>query len=84
VNDWSSDDESESQLCNDSRLNINPARGGRLPQQSQRRPARKTVPFVPYAEWVPDQSYDELPPSCMPLYDGMEVDNEQKSNSKAN
>jgi hypothetical protein len=65
VNDWSSDDESERQLCNDSSLNIEPARGARLPQRSQRRPARKTLPFVPYADWVPDQSYDELPPSCM-------------------
>lgn len=36
-----------------------------LPQRSQRRPARKTLPFVPYADWVPDQCYDELPPSCI-------------------
>jgi hypothetical protein len=65
VNDWSSDDESERQLCNDSSLNIEPACGARLVQQSQRRPARKTLPFVPYADWAPDQSYDELPPSCI-------------------
>jgi hypothetical protein len=61
VNDWSSDDGSERQLCNDSSLNINPARGGRLLQQSQRRPAWKTLPFIPYADWDPDQSYNELP-----------------------
>jgi hypothetical protein len=52
VNDWSSDDESERQLCNDSSLNIEPACGARLVQQSQRRPARKTLPFVPYADCV--------------------------------
>jgi hypothetical protein len=50
VNDWSSDDESERQLCNDSSLNIEPARGGRLPQQSQRRPAWKTLSLVLYAD----------------------------------
>jgi hypothetical protein len=49
VNDGSSDDESE-QLCNDSTLNIEPPRGARLPQQSLRRPARKTLPFVPYED----------------------------------
>jgi hypothetical protein len=61
VDDWPSDDESERQLCNDSRRNIELARSGRLPQQSQRRPTLKTLPFVPYADWVADQSYDELP-----------------------
>jgi hypothetical protein len=65
VDDWSSDNESERQLCNDSSRNIELARSGRLPQQSQRRPALKTLPFVPYADWVADQSYDELPLSCM-------------------
>jgi hypothetical protein len=63
VNDWSSDD--ESQVCNNSSLNIDPARGSRLPQQSQRRPARKTLLFVPYIDWFLDQSYNKLPPSCI-------------------
>jgi hypothetical protein len=63
VNDWSSDD--ESQVCNDSNIDVDPARGSRLLQQSQRRPARKTLSFVPYADWDPDQSYDEIPPSCI-------------------
>jgi hypothetical protein len=64
VNDWSSDDESE-QLCNDSALNIEPPRGARLLQRSLRRPARKTLPFVPYEDWVLGQSYGDLLPSCM-------------------
>jgi hypothetical protein len=37
----------------------------RPPQQSQRRPARKTLPFVPCEDWDPDQSYDEQPPICI-------------------
>jgi hypothetical protein len=65
MNEWSSDDESESQLGNDSSLNIGSTRGARLMPQSQRRPARKTLPFVPYADWVRGQSYDELPSSCI-------------------
>jgi hypothetical protein len=65
LNEWSSDDESERQLCKDPSLNIEPAHGARVLQQTQRRPARKTLPFVPYADWAPDQSYDELPPSCI-------------------
>jgi hypothetical protein len=44
---------------------IERACGAQGPQRSQLRPACKTLPFVPYADWVPDQSYDELPPSCM-------------------
>ncbi|POR39351.1 Hypothetical protein TPAR_09574 [Tolypocladium paradoxum] len=35
------------------------------PQRSQLRPARKTLPFVPYADWVPGQSSDHQPPSCI-------------------
>ncbi len=30
-----------------------------------RGPARKILQFVPYADRVPDQCYDELPPSCI-------------------
>ncbi len=65
VNGLFSDDESEHQLFNDSSPHVEPARGTRLLQQSQRRPARKTLPFILYADWVLDQSYNELPPSCM-------------------
>ncbi len=64
VNEWSSDIESDRQPSDDSSLNIQPARGARLPQ-SQRRPANRTLSFVPYADWSPDQAYDDLPPSCM-------------------
>lgn len=35
------------------------------PQRSQRRPARDTLPFVPYEDWIPDQLYNDQPPSCM-------------------
>jgi hypothetical protein len=63
VNEWSSDDESDRQPSNDSRHHIQPARGARLPQQSQRRPVNRTLSFVPYADWSPDQVYEDLPPS---------------------
>jgi len=65
VNDLSSDDESERQPRNNSSLNNEPAGSTGLVRQSQRRPAWKTLLFVPYADWVPDQSYDQLPPSCV-------------------
>ena len=65
VNDWSSDNETEPQLCNVSRSNAQPARGFQPPQRSQLRPARKILPFVPYADWIPGQSYEEQPPFCM-------------------
>ena len=42
-----------------------PDRRARLPLQSQWRPARKILPFVLYADWVPGQPYDEQLPSCM-------------------
>ncbi|KAK0703386.1 hypothetical protein B0T26DRAFT_658156, partial [Lasiosphaeria miniovina] len=29
------------------------------------RPARNTLPFVPYEDWVPSQLYAEYPPTCM-------------------
>jgi hypothetical protein len=48
------------------RPHMEPACGARDLRRSQLRPARKTLPFVPYADWVPDQSYAEQPPpSCM-------------------
>jgi hypothetical protein len=51
LNDSSSEDEIERQL---------------RPQRGQLRPARKTLPFMPYADWVPGQSYaEQQPPSCM-------------------
>jgi len=65
VNGLSSNDESERQPRNNSSLNNGPAGGTGLVRQSQRRPARKTLPIVPYADWVLDQSYDQLPPSCV-------------------
>ncbi|KAK3934731.1 hypothetical protein QBC46DRAFT_399104 [Diplogelasinospora grovesii] len=60
VNDWSSGDEAG--LPNDE---SQPVRGTRPAQRGQLRPARKTLPFVPYADWVPGQSYKEQPPFCM-------------------
>jgi len=61
ANDWSSGEESESQIC-DAISNNRAARGC---PPSQLRPARKTLPFVPFADWVPGQSYEEQPPFCM-------------------
>jgi hypothetical protein len=65
ANEWSSDNQSDRQLSDDSSLNIQPARGVRLPPQRQRRPAKKTLSFVPYADWDPEQTYNDLPPSCV-------------------
>ncbi|KAL6904180.1 hypothetical protein GGI43DRAFT_399809 [Trichoderma evansii] len=48
VNNWSSDNEREPQLCNDSNLDTQLARHIRT-QRSQLRPAKNTLPFVPYA-----------------------------------
>ena len=42
-----------------------PVRGARLPQRSELRPARNTLPFVPYEDWVPGQSYEGHLPFCM-------------------
>jgi len=59
LNHWSSDDEI-------GRPHSEPARHAQGPQRSQLRPGRITLPFVPYADWVPGQSYAEQPPpSCM-------------------
>ncbi|KAK3934333.1 hypothetical protein QBC46DRAFT_83014 [Diplogelasinospora grovesii] len=54
VNDWSSDDDAERQLVRSAPC-----------QRSQLRPARKTLPFVPYPDWDPGQSYEAQPPFCM-------------------
>ena len=34
-------------------------------RRSQLRPARKTLPFVPFADWDPGQSYNDQPPFCI-------------------
>jgi hypothetical protein len=68
ANEWSSDNQSNCQPSDDSSLDIQPARGALLPPQSQRRPANKTLSFVPYADWDPEQTYDDLPPSCVHFF----------------
>ncbi|OAQ59770.1 hypothetical protein VFPFJ_11564 [Purpureocillium lilacinum] len=35
------------------------------PPRSQLRPERPTLPFVPYFDWAPTQSYDYNPPVCI-------------------
>lgn len=40
-------------------------RGTQQPPQSQRRPANRTLSFVLYEDWDPEQAYDDLPPSCL-------------------
>lgn len=60
MNDWSRD--GTDQPCD----GPSPRRQSARPVRSQLRPARKTLPFVPYADWSPGQPYDEqLPPSYM-------------------
>lgn len=60
MSDWSSDHETSPQPGDRP-----PARGAGPTRRSQLRPARKTLPFVPYDDWLPGESYDEQPPSCM-------------------
>ncbi|KAM0267961.1 hypothetical protein ACHAQH_010065 [Verticillium albo-atrum] len=61
---WSSDEETQPQPDDESCSN-QPASRLVTPLRSQLRPARKTLSFVPYANWDPDQTYDGLPPSCL-------------------
>jgi hypothetical protein len=65
VNEWSSDSQSDRELSDDSSPVIKPAGSAQLAPQSQRRPANRTLSFVPYADWGPEQAYDYLPPSCV-------------------
>jgi hypothetical protein len=65
-NDSSSDNEIEPQPRDISSSHREPASGAPGLQQSRLRPARITLPFVPYADWDPDRSYAEQPPpSCI-------------------
>ncbi|KAH6699541.1 hypothetical protein EV126DRAFT_424152 [Verticillium dahliae] len=58
---WSSDEETQPQPDDES-CSDQPASRALTPVQ---RPARRTLPFVPYANWDPDQTYDDLPPTCL-------------------
>lgn len=64
VDDWSSDYDTERQLCHVSKADHQPIRGAPRPR-SQLRPARKILPFVPYPDWDPGQPYDNQPPFCI-------------------
>ena len=63
LSDYSSGDDPEHDSCDVSSPETQVA--ARAPPRSQRRPARQILPFVPYEDWDPDQSYDEQPPTCM-------------------
>lgn len=65
VNDWSSGNKPEHRLSNIASPDSPLLHSARLPQRSQLRPTPKTLPFVPYADWVPGQSYKEQPPFCI-------------------
>ena len=65
MSDWSSDGETSLQPCKASSTDRQPTRGVGPTRRSQLRPARKTLPFVPYDDWLPGESYDDQPPSCM-------------------
>ena len=64
MSDWSSDQETSPQPRKSS-TDRQPARGAGPTRRSQLRPARKTLPFVPYDDWLPGESYDDQPPSCI-------------------
>ncbi|KAH7114710.1 hypothetical protein B0J13DRAFT_533533 [Dactylonectria estremocensis] len=65
VNDWSSDDENNTQLRNESVSKIQPGRHVHAPRPSQLRLPENTLLFVPYDDWTPDESYVEHPPTCI-------------------
>ncbi|KAK4071308.1 hypothetical protein Purlil1_13462 [Purpureocillium lilacinum] len=59
VLEWSSDDGTQAES------ELQPACPTAAPGRSQLRPARNTLPFVPYADWDAGQSYDDVPPTCI-------------------
>ncbi|KAL3952675.1 hypothetical protein ACCO45_012618 [Purpureocillium lilacinum] len=67
VNENFSDAETASQSSNAS--SIHPlTHNAHPPPRSQLRPQRPTLPFVPYADWAPTQSYDYNPPEDPDAY----------------
>lgn len=62
MNDWSSDDDIDRQLCIVSSSHSQPSYGPGHSRQSQLQPIRKTLPFVPFADWDPETLYNDLPP----------------------
>lgn len=81
VNDWSSGNEPQRNVAS---APSQPIRGAMPPQRSGLRPARKTLPFVPYEDWVPGQSYERTPSCLHALYHGMEVGAEQENSRESN
>ena len=51
MDEWSSEDQCDRQLSNNSSLNTQSARDARLATQRQQRPANRTLSFVPYLDW---------------------------------
>ncbi|KAJ6436642.1 reverse transcriptase domain protein [Purpureocillium lavendulum] len=64
VNKTFSDTETASQSSNASSIHP-PRNDAHPPPRSQLRPQRPTLPFVPYPDWAPTQSYDYNPPVCI-------------------
>lgn len=52
ANDWLSGDKPQRQLHNAASSANQRVRGARLPQRRELRPARNTLPFVPYATYT--------------------------------
>ncbi|EHK19828.1 uncharacterized protein TRIVIDRAFT_68184 [Trichoderma virens Gv29-8] len=61
INDWSSDDASESQPCDFADSEDEHSQQLTLTRRSQLRPAGNGLAFVPYADWRPGRSYNQQP-----------------------
>ncbi|KAI5456144.1 hypothetical protein BGZ63DRAFT_320180, partial [Mariannaea sp. PMI_226] len=57
ANDWLSEEETRSRLSGHSSPDCDDPEH-LLTQRSQLRPARRTLSFVPYTDWTPDEPYD--------------------------
>ncbi|PTB49516.1 hypothetical protein M431DRAFT_500287 [Trichoderma harzianum CBS 226.95] len=61
INDWSSDDASQSQPCDFADSEDEHSQQPTLTRRSQLRPAGNGLAFVPYADWRPGRSYNQQP-----------------------
>lgn len=61
INDWSSDDASQSQPCGFANSEDEHSQQPTLTRHSQLRPAGNGLAFVPYADWRPGRSYNQQP-----------------------
>lgn len=61
INDWCSDDASQSQPCDFADSEGEHSQQPTLTRRSQLRPAGNGLAFVPYADWRPGRSFNQQP-----------------------